>query len=128
MDAETGEVTALTSGNWDLYSYYPTPDGSKVAALISTPTDIGDLFLIDGHSGRLDQVTRINSELFAKLDLTPPEMIWYKSFDGRPVQAWVQRPPDFEAGRKYPLILDIHGGPHAAYGYTFDGCGSHPGH
>jgi dipeptidyl aminopeptidase/acylaminoacyl peptidase len=34
--------------------------------------------------------------------------------------AWVQRPPDFAPGKKYPLILDIHGGPHSAYGYTFD--------
>jgi dipeptidyl aminopeptidase/acylaminoacyl peptidase len=47
-------------------------------------------------------------------------MIWYKSFDGRRIQAWVQRPPDFQAGKKYPMILDIHGGPHSAYGYTFD--------
>jgi dipeptidyl aminopeptidase/acylaminoacyl peptidase len=54
------------------------------------------------------------------LNLTEPETIWYKSFDGRRIQAWVQRPPDFTPGKKYPLILDIHGGPHAAYGYTFD--------
>jgi dipeptidyl aminopeptidase/acylaminoacyl peptidase len=47
-------------------------------------------------------------------------MIWYASFDGRRIQAWVQRPPDFQEGKKYPMILDIHGGPHAAYGYTFD--------
>ncbi len=47
-------------------------------------------------------------------------MIWYKSFDGKRIQAWVQRPPDFQEGKKYPLILNIHGGPHAAYGYTFD--------
>jgi dipeptidyl aminopeptidase/acylaminoacyl peptidase len=36
------------------------------------------------------------------------------------IQAWVQKPPDFDAAKKYPLILNIHGGPHAAYGYTFD--------
>jgi dipeptidyl aminopeptidase/acylaminoacyl peptidase len=68
----------------------------------------------------MSQVTHINDELFAKLNLTEPEMIWYKSFDGRRIQAWVQRPPDFEAGKKFPLILDIHGGPHSAYGYIFD--------
>lgn len=55
-----------------------------------------------------------------QLSLTEPEMIWYKSFDGRRIQAWAQRPPDFQEGRKYPMILDIHGGPHSAYGYTFD--------
>jgi dipeptidyl aminopeptidase/acylaminoacyl peptidase len=47
-------------------------------------------------------------------------MIWYKSVDGKRIQAWVQRPPDFQEGKKYPLILNIHGGPHSAYGYTFD--------
>jgi dipeptidyl aminopeptidase/acylaminoacyl peptidase len=58
--------------------------------------------------------------LFTRLSLTEPETIWYKSFDGRRIQAWLQRPPDFQAGKKYPLILDIHGGPHSAYGYVFD--------
>ncbi len=88
--------------------------------LISTPTNIGDLYLLDGASGRLERLTHVNGDLFGQLNLTEPEMIWYKSFDGRRVQAWVERPPDFTQGKKYPLILDIHGGPHSAYGYTFD--------
>jgi dipeptidyl aminopeptidase/acylaminoacyl peptidase len=120
IDAETGKVDPLTSGDQNVFSYSATPDGSKAAVLISTPTNIGDLFLLDGASGRLERLTQINDELFAKLNLTEPETIWYKSFDGRRIQAWVQRPPHFTPGKKYPLILDIHGGPHAAYGYTFD--------
>ena len=120
IDAETGKVQALTSGDHDLFSYSATPDGSKAAVLISTPTNIGDLFLVDGATGHPRQLTHVNDDLFSKLNLTAPEAIWYKSFDGRRIQAWVQRPPDFQEGKKYPLILDIHGGPHAAYGYTFD--------
>jgi dipeptidyl aminopeptidase/acylaminoacyl peptidase len=120
VDVETGKTTPLTDSNFDLFSYHATADGSRVAALISTPTNIGDLFLIDGASGRMQQLTQINRELLARLNLTEPEMIWYKSFDGRRIQAWVQRPPDFQPGIKYPMILDIHGGPHTAYGYTFD--------
>src|ERR1017187_7941823 len=119
IDAETGKVEPLTSGDHNVFSYSVTPDGSKAAVLVSTPTNIGDLFLLDGP-GHLDRLTHINDELFAKLNLTEPETIWYKSFDGRRIQAWVQRPPDFAPGKKYPLILDIHGGPHSAYGYTFD--------
>src|SRR5262249_8942045 len=120
IDAETGKVEAVTSGDQDVYSYSATPDGSRVALGISTPTNIGDLFLSDETHRQLRQLTHINGELFSKMNLTAPEMIWYKSFDGRRIQAWVQRPPDFQAVKKYPLILDIHGGPHAAYGYTFD--------
>ena len=36
------------------------------------------------------------------------------------MEAWIQKPPDFDPAKKYPLILDIHGGPHGAYGYIFD--------
>jgi dipeptidyl aminopeptidase/acylaminoacyl peptidase len=120
VDAETGKLSAITDSNFNLFSYHATPDGSTVAALISTPTNIGDLFIMDGKSGHSQQITHVNGELFAQLNLTEPEMIWYKSFDGRRIQAWVQRPPDFQARKKYPMILDIHGGPHAAYGFTFD--------
>jgi dipeptidyl aminopeptidase/acylaminoacyl peptidase len=120
IDAETGQVEVLTQGKHDVFAYSATPDGAKVAVLISTPENIGDLFMVDGKSGKMQQLTHMNGELFSKLKLTAPETIWYNSFDGKRIQAWVQRPPDFEEGKKYPLILDIHGGPHSAYGYTFD--------
>jgi dipeptidyl aminopeptidase/acylaminoacyl peptidase len=120
IDAETGKVEALTSGDQDVLSYNATPDASQAAVLISTPTNIGDLFALDVASGETRRLTNINQELFSKLNLTEPAMIWYKSFDGKRIQAWVQRPPDFQEGKKYPMIINIHGGPHAAYGYTFD--------
>ncbi len=120
VDAETGKVEPLTMGDHNVFSYSATPDGSKAAVLVSSPTNFGDLFLFYGVPGHLNRLTHINGELFDSLKLTEPETIWYKSFDGRRIQAWVQRPPDFTPGKKYPLILDIHGGPHSAYGYTFD--------
>ena len=120
VDSETGKVEAVTKGDHTIISYSATPDGSKMAVLLSTPTNIGDVFLVNSASGKMEPVTHVNAELFPKLSLTEPEMIWYKSFDGRRIQAWVQRPPDFQAGKKSPLILDIHGGPHSAYGYVFD--------
>ncbi len=120
IDSETGKVEAVTKGDHAVMSYSATPDGSNIAMLVGTPTNVGDVFLVNSRAGEMQQVTHVNAVLFAKLNITDPEMIWYKSFDGRRIQAWVQRPPNFEAGKKYPLILDIHGGPHAAYGYIFD--------
>ena len=79
---------------------------------------INDLFLI-GSDGNQKRLTNINEKLFSDLNLTAPEEIWYKSFDGRKIQTWIQKPPDFDPNKKYPLILNIHGGPHAAYGFVF---------
>src|SRR6202011_1466097 len=86
-------------------------------------TRIGDLFTIDsagGPAGAERELTHMNNELFSKLNLTEPEEIWYQSFDGKKMQAWVQKPPGFDPAKKYPLILNIHGGPDAAYGYIFE--------
>ncbi len=120
IDAETGKVEPLTQGDHSVFAYNATPDSSVAALLISTPTEIGDLYILDVAARKTRRLTHINDELFSKLHLTEPVAIWYQSFDGRRIQAWVQRPPDFQEGKKYPLILNIHGGPHAAYGYIFD--------
>ena len=52
IDAETGKVEPFTRGNHDVFSYSATPDGSKAAVLISTPTNIGDLFAVDAFRAR----------------------------------------------------------------------------
>lgn len=119
IDATTGKVEPLTAGNHEVVSYTATPDASKMALVISSSTNVGDLFLLDTASGKLTQITKINDELFSQLNLTDPEEIWYTSFDGKKIQAWIQKPPNFDSSKKYPFILQIHGGPHAAYGFTF---------
>jgi dipeptidyl aminopeptidase/acylaminoacyl peptidase len=120
VHAKTGKLEPLTTGNHAVYAYSATPDAARLAVAISTPTNIGDLYLLDTATKALRRLTNINEGLFSRIKLTEPEMIWYDSFDGKKIQAWVQRPPDFQPGVKYPLILNIHGGPHAAYGYVFD--------
>jgi dipeptidyl aminopeptidase/acylaminoacyl peptidase len=119
FDATSGSPTNITRGNHAVENYRATEDGSKLVVLISTPTNIGDLFVVD-RGGQLRQITHINEKLFSQLNLTEPEEIWYASFDGKKIHAWIQKPPDFDPAKKYPLILDIHGGPHTAYGYVFD--------
>lgn len=119
FDSATGKTTPLTKGDQEVMSFSATPDATRFAMVVSTPTAIGDVFVLDAVTGQRRQLTRFNDALFSELSLTAPEEITYPSFDGTKVQAWVQKPPDFDPSRKYPLILNIHGGPHAAYGYTF---------
>jgi len=130
FDAATGRQSDVTTGDHAVQTFRATPSADKFVLVISTPTRIGDLFWMDSN-GQLSastkaaivtpqQITNVNDDLFSKLNLTEPETVWYKSFDGRNIQAWVQKPPNFDPTRKYPLILNIHGGPHAAYGFVFD--------
>lgn len=120
FDVETGKETDLTRGNLAIGNFRATPNGAQLVFTVSTPTKIGDLFWLARPGAEPRQLTHINAELFSRLNLTEPEEIWYTSFDGKRIQAWLQKPPDFDAGKKYPLILNIHGGPHAAYGFVFD--------
>jgi dipeptidyl aminopeptidase/acylaminoacyl peptidase len=120
IDVTSGSVTPVTTAQEEVIAHTSSGDRSTAVILVSTPRLIGDLERLDLVTGRRTRLTRVNEALFSELTLTPPEDIWYTSFDGRSVQTWVQKPPDFDPGRKYPVILNIHGGPHAAYGYTFD--------
>lgn len=120
VDAASGSLTELTKGDHAVMTYRTSNDRSKLVYLRSTPTRIGELFVSDANGANPKQLTRFNDVLYSKLNLTEPDDVWYNSFDGKKVQTWVQKPPDFDPKKKYPLILNIHGGPHAAYGYIFD--------
>jgi dipeptidyl aminopeptidase/acylaminoacyl peptidase len=121
FDSTSGSVADLTSGNHGVMNFRATPDASKLIYVLSTPTRVNDLFVLDRAtpSASPKQLTHVNDELLSKLNLTEPEEIWYDSFDGKRIQAWLQKPPGFDAHKKYPLILNIHGGPHVAYGDIF---------
>jgi len=116
-----GKVDSVTTGDHEVVSYSASADGSKIVTLVSTATNIGDLYVVDANTARPTprQITHINEPLFSQLDLSVPEEFWYKSFDGRRVQGWILKPPHFDASKKYPLILEIHGGPNGAYGSSF---------
>lgn len=119
FDAESGQLRDLISGNREVARFRASADGSKLVYTVSTPTRLCDLFVADKNGGAAKQLTHFNDALLSKLNLTEPEEISYKSLDGKTIQAWLQKPPDFNPAKKYPLILNIHGGPHTAYGYLF---------
>ena len=66
------------------------------------------------------RITALNDDLLANRTLGEVEEIWWESsFDGRPVQGWIVKPPDFDPSRRHPLIVEIHGGPVSNYGDRF---------
>lgn len=121
--AEGGEPQALTEGALEVAAVSADRAGGRFALLVSEPTRPAEVFLgtLEGSSSKLkiEQLTRFNEPWLAEVELSEPEELWVKSFDGERIQGWLLKPPDFDPNGKYPLLLYIHGGPHAQYGRTF---------
>jgi dipeptidyl aminopeptidase/acylaminoacyl peptidase len=89
-----------------------------IAYTTGTPEHPGDLAVWRG--GRSQRLTRLNDRLFEGKTLAKVQAFTVpSSFDKQPVDYWLATPPNYEPGKKYPLILEIHGGPHQAYGPAF---------
>ena len=72
------------------------------------------------RSGKSRTLSHLDGNLLDQMNLGKMEAITVKSsYDGRDIEAWIVRPPNFDPNKKYPLILEIHGGPFAAYGPFF---------
>lgn len=84
----------------------------------ATTSRPADLFIRRG--GKTLQATHLNDTLLGAKTLGRVEPLAVKSsIDGKPVPAWVVYPPNFDPAKKYPMILEIHGGPNTSYGPTF---------
>lgn len=98
--------------------YAVTPKGAVVFTA-SRGDRPADLALINDE-GNVIQLTDLNGDVFDHKAINKPSLIEVKSsVDDRNLQAWIVTPPDFDPTQKYPLILEIHGGPHTAYGPEF---------
>ena len=90
--------------------------GNRFALAISTSVNPGDLYLL--ISGQLKRLTDLNRRFSRSHFIAEPEDFRFKGDKGDEIQGWVLKPPRFNKKKKYPLVVQIHGGPHAAYGNT----------
>jgi dipeptidyl aminopeptidase/acylaminoacyl peptidase len=121
-----GDVTDLANGVGGLdlgrpYSggqYAVAPTGRFVFTQ-TAPDHPADL-AVGARGEPVKRITRLNDDLFAGKTLGAVEEVWWKSsFDQRRIQGWIVKPPDFDPAKKYPMVLEIHGGPYADYGNRF---------
>jgi len=97
---------------------FSVADNGAVAFTSGTAARPSDISFT--QRGRTTQLTHLNEGLLGAKALGAVQALQVKSsFDQRPIDAWIVTPPDFDKSKKYPLILEIHGGPYAAYGPTF---------
>lgn len=121
-----GKVTDLASNVGGLSIGRPYGGGAFTVAkngafafTHSTPDHPADLAI--GQQGKeVKRLTTVNEGLFSYKTLGEVEEIWYESsYDGQRIQGWICKPPNFDPNKKYPMILEIHGGPFANYGDRF---------
>ena len=116
---EDGTVAEKTPADREVIAGTVAANGTRAALVLGSTRRPGVLYGCDVASGALVELADPNAELFAEAKLGAVEEFWYDSFDGRKIQGWIVTPPDFDAKKKYPLVLEIHGGPHVAYGVGF---------
>jgi dipeptidyl aminopeptidase/acylaminoacyl peptidase len=116
----TGNCAAVTGGGEkDVYQYTLSPDGRYVVTAALTAERPGELYRVDIQTGEELRLTRRNDELLAALEVRVPERIAFKASDGIDIHGWLLRPAGLSNSAKVPLILQIHGGPHAMYTGVF---------
>ena len=92
---------------------------THIVATASTPTRPNDVVAVPIAGGAVTNLSRAHESVLAPIQLSPVEEVHFKSADGTPLEGWLVKPPDFDASRKYPLILRIHGGPVSQYTDSF---------
>jgi dipeptidyl aminopeptidase/acylaminoacyl peptidase len=108
--------SAVTAGPRGIHAFEVNQSTGKIVYLANDFQHLDDLYIsnIDGSGER--QLTHANSDLWAQLELQPVERVAYKSSDGWPVEGFLVKPVGWEAGKKYPMVLVIHGGPEGMFG------------
>lgn len=121
VGARGGEPTPLTEGALDVAAVSADRDGTVFGLLVATPTRPAEVYLgtLERDDLELRQITRFNNLWLEDVALSEPEELWFTTDDETEIQGWLLKPPDFDAQGRYPLVLYIHGGPHAQYGHTF---------
>ncbi len=118
-----GSVQQVTHGERRVGSVTYSADHGRIAYVSQGPTEPGNVYTrtpVD-PDGLERRITDLNAGLLAELDLPSPERIEYASADGTTVEGWVLPPVGYRSdpGRRWPMILNVHGGPHGAYGWEF---------
>jgi len=114
-----GEIYPASPENEHVYGYDIAGNGNFALATISNAIFPGELFKLNLATGERIALTKFNEELLNEVELVEPEAIVYKGLDDWDVHGWLMKPAGYQDGRKYPLIVEIHGGPHTMYANTF---------
>jgi dipeptidyl aminopeptidase/acylaminoacyl peptidase len=94
-------------------------EGAKLGCFYGEMKNPGQVWVRDVATGRSRKLTRVNENLLGGIELGEIEEVWFKGAADNDLQGWILKPPGFDPSKKYPSILEIHGGPLVQYGNFF---------
>ena len=112
-------VRAVTTGDVTIKAASESRDGAWMAYRLDTPLSPAELFVAAGNGSGPRQLTRFNAAWLSAVTLERAERLTWKVADGTEIEGWLVKPVGHVAGRSYPLVMKIHGGPHTQYGNTW---------
>jgi dipeptidyl aminopeptidase/acylaminoacyl peptidase len=95
------------------------PNGRTLVLLRQTQSVPTEVFRADVDGANQVQLSHVNDELMSRIEMGAVEEFWYQGAGGDRVHSWLIRPPGFQQGRRYPLVVLIHGGPQGSWLDTF---------
>ena len=119
VDLAARRASPVTSGERTVHFVDIHARTNRIAYAVNDPTHLDDLYVAD-LSGRNEKpLTHLNAALWKQLQLVPVERVPYKGAEGWDVDGFFMKPVGWEAGKKYPMVLTIHGGPAGMYGFDW---------
>jgi len=117
--ALAGGVKPVTTGTHVL-TFDSVSRDLVAAGTVTDPNHPQDVARYNLRLDRMATLTDVNGDVLAGKQLATTEEVWYTSSGNTRVQGWIVKPPSFDASKKYPLILEIHGGPFSMYSVAFN--------
>lgn len=118
IDISSGNISLFHKENFNAQIKI-SKDDKKIFFLKQKATMPYEIFSINSNGTGLKQITFINQDVLANLELNPVETFWSKGANGDRVQSIMVKPPFFDSTKKYPMIFLIHGGPQGAWEDNF---------
>jgi dipeptidyl aminopeptidase/acylaminoacyl peptidase len=115
IETKSREITNITPEEIQIFDYSYDRKTENIVYTYSHPTSPSNIALINRKSGNHLYRYDLNSRFLRRVYISNPERFSYKGAKGDPIHGWIMKPPHFRKGRRYPLIVEIHGGPHAQY-------------
>jgi dipeptidyl aminopeptidase/acylaminoacyl peptidase len=119
VDLATRHVAAITAGDRTVHLFDVSEKTNRLAYAVNDPMHLDDLYVADRDGRNERPLTRFNTTLMKQLQLAPVERVPFKSADGWAVDGFFMKPVGWEPGKKYPMILTIHGGPAGQLGFDW---------